>query len=97
MSVPTITSSGFASATQNQPFTYQIVATGSPTSYGASPLPNGLSINTGTGLISGTPTVATQTTVHLTASNGDGPGTKDLTLLTALPPLTFTVILLSFC
>ena len=46
---PAITSSGTASATAGDAFSYQITATNSPTSYGATGLPAGLSVNTATG------------------------------------------------
>src|SRR3989442_829877 len=39
-------------------FSYTITATNSPTSYNATGLPAGLSVNTSTGVISGTPTTA---------------------------------------
>src|SRR4029077_5738790 len=69
-----------ASGTVNNAFTYQVAATNSPTSYGATGLPSGLSINTGTGLISGTPTSAGTSTVALSAANVGGTGTATLTL-----------------
>jgi hypothetical protein len=62
------------------PFTYQITATNSPTSYGATGLPSGLTVNTTTGLISGTPTAGGTSTVTLSASNGTGTGDATLTL-----------------
>jgi PKD repeat protein len=81
-SPPSITSSTTATATVGTAFSYQITATNSPTSYNATGLPAGLSVNTSTGLISGTPTTATGSpfTVNLTATNGSGPGTATLTL-----------------
>jgi len=62
------------------PFSYQITATNSPTSYGATGLPAGLTVNGGTGLISGTPTSAGVSTVALSATNASGTGTSNLTL-----------------
>jgi len=77
---PSITSSGTASGTTGSAFSYQIVANNSPTSYGATGLPAGLSINTGTGVISGTPSATGTTNVTITASNAGGTGSKTLTI-----------------
>ena len=84
---PTITSTGTASGVVGTAFTYQIVATNTPTSYDATPLPAGLSINPATGLISGTPTGAGTSTITLSATNSTGPGTKTLTLTVASQPI----------
>ncbi len=64
-------------------FTYQINASGSPTSYAAVNLPPGWTINTGTGAISGTPTVAGNWQIPLTATNANGSGSAilDLTVI----------------
>ena len=78
--VPVITSASTASGTVGSAFSYQITATNTPSSYGATGLPAGLSVNSGTGLISGTPTTAATSTVTLSASNGGGTGTATLTL-----------------
>ncbi|MGH8047342.1 MAG: glycosyl hydrolase [Chthoniobacterales bacterium] len=80
-SAPVITGTTPLSGTVGMPLSYQIVATNSPTSYGASPLPAGLSVNTSTGLISGTPTLAGgPTNVTLSATNGSGTGTATLAI-----------------
>src|SRR5207245_689057 len=78
---PVITSATGATGTVGQAFSYQITATNSPTSYNATGLPAGLSVNTNTGLISGTPTAAAGTSsVTLSAANLGGTGTATLTL-----------------
>jgi hypothetical protein len=82
---PVITSRSSSGATQGQAFDYQISATNSPTSYGASGLPLGLSVNTVSGLISGTPTVAGTFSVTVSARNSTGTGTAALTLTIAIP------------
>ncbi|MEO5741087.1 MAG: DUF1800 family protein, partial [Vicinamibacterales bacterium] len=61
-------------------YNYQIVASGSPTSYGASNLPAGWSINTGTGVITGTPNTAGTWAITLTATNANGSGSAILNL-----------------
>ncbi len=77
---PQITSAAKASGTVGTSFQYQITATNSPTSFNATGLPSGLSVNTGTGLISGTPTAGGTFNVNLSATNGSGTGTAILTL-----------------
>lgn len=76
---PTITSTNGGTGEVGLPFSYQITASASPTSYGASGLPSGLSVNTSSGLVSGTPTVATNATVILSATNNAGTGTASVT------------------
>lgn len=70
---PAITSSlGPIGETKNAYFEYQITASGNPTSFGATGLPTGLSINTSTGLISGMITVCGTTIIGITATNSCG-------------------------
>ena len=64
---PVITSKATASGTVGIAFSYQITATNTPTSYSATGLPTGLTINSRTGLISGTPTAAGTSTVTIAA------------------------------
>ncbi len=87
---PSITSSTTASGTVGTAFSYQITATNSPTSYSATGLPAGLSVNTSSGLISGTPTAAGSSTVTLGATNSGGTGNATLTLTISVAPPSIT-------
>ena len=71
---PVITSATSASGTAGSAFTYTITASNSPTSFAATGLPSGLTVNTTTGVISGTPSGAGSSSVSLTATNGFGTG-----------------------
>jgi uncharacterized delta-60 repeat protein len=66
-------------------FTFQISATGSPTSYSASGLPSGLTLNASSGLISGTPTQTGTFTVSITATNSTGTGSATITIVISEP------------
>jgi hyaluronate lyase len=79
---PFITSSGSNSTKPTgSNFTYQIVATNNPASYGASGLPSGLSVNTSNGSISGTITAGPGSfPVTVSATNLGGTGTKSFTI-----------------
>jgi hypothetical protein len=77
---PVITSPTTASGTVGSSFSYQITATNSPTSFGASNLPPGLSVNSSTGLISGTPTATGTTASSISATNASGTGSGSLTI-----------------
>ena len=86
VAAPAITSQQVAAATLNSPFTYTITATGLPTSFGASGLPTGLAINSSTGTISGSATVAGTYPVTLSAINSVGTGTLPLSITVAQAP-----------
>jgi hypothetical protein len=78
-SAPVITSSLSAGGAVNQPFSYQIVATGSPTNYSVTgTLPAGLSFAGNT--ISGTPTAAVTNSVTISAMSAAGTGTATLVI-----------------
>ncbi len=81
--VPVVTSATVAGTT-GQLFSYQVIATNGPTSYGATGLPPGLSINSTTGLITGTLIASGTSSVGLSATNGTGTGSGVLTLNIAL-------------
>jgi subtilisin family serine protease len=75
---PSITSSTSTSGTVGTAFSYTITASSSPSSYNATSLPSGLSVNTSTGVISGTPSSAGTFTSSISASNTAGTGSASL-------------------
>lgn len=61
-------------------FNYPVTATNNPTAYSATGLPNGLSIDASTGIISGTPTTTGTYAVTINATNANGTGTAVLVI-----------------
>jgi Putative Ig domain/Immunoglobulin domain/Immunoglobulin I-set domain len=70
--LPALTSAAFVQSAQGAALSYTITATNSPTSFAATGLPAGLSIDTSTGVISGTPTAPQVATVAISAANSFG-------------------------
>jgi hypothetical protein len=89
MAIPAITSTnpGYEQISSGVAYARTITASNTPTSYAASGLPSGLSMNTSTGAITGSPsaTSPTSTTVSVTASNGDGTSASQSWLIVVLP------------
>ena len=77
---PIITSTNTAIGTVGQTFTYTINANNTPTSFGATGLPSGLSVNSSTGLISGTPSTSGTSMVTISATNSAGTDSKILAI-----------------
>jgi hypothetical protein len=70
--IPTITSTLLFSNPVGAPFSYTITAANGPTSFSATGLPAGLSLDSSSGLISGTPTVPQVVRVAISAGNSYG-------------------------
>ncbi|MFZ5495351.1 MAG: chondroitinase-B domain-containing protein [Verrucomicrobiota bacterium] len=92
---PTITSAGTAGAGDGTIFTYNTVATNSPTNYSATGLPSWLVIDPLTGVLEGRPPRGTpvgNATLNVTvvAGNADGTGSKALTVTIADEPAAYT-------
>ncbi len=89
VSIPVITSPLTYSSPANQTFSYTIFASNGPTSYDATNVPPGCFINTFTGGITGTPTIAGVYTETISATNAGGTGTA--TLVVTITPLSQTI------
>ena len=83
-SAPPVVTAGTKTGTTNVAFSYQIIASNSPTSYAITTgtLPAGLTLNTSTGLISGTPTAEGTSALGITASNAGGTSTAATVTIT---------------
>ncbi|MEK7412013.1 MAG: putative Ig domain-containing protein, partial [Planctomycetota bacterium] len=91
--LPVITSATTASAAVGTPFTYQIAATNTPTSYSATGKPSWMSLNTTSGLLSGNPSGSTTTeSVVVTATNSYGSGSATVSVaVTGMTVPSFTL------
>ena len=79
--LPVITSATNADGLVNTAFSYTIAATPLATIYGAIGLPAGLSVNTVSGAITGTPSTAGTNSVTIVATNSTGGATGALTIV----------------
>lgn len=83
--VPVISSAATLTGTVGMPLSYAIVASHAPTSFGATGLPAGLTLNTATGLVSGIPQAAGTFTLTITAGNAAGSASAPVVLTVAAP------------
>jgi len=72
----TVQNPDFIAANLSVPFSFNLTATNSPTSYNANSLPTGLTINTSTGLVSGTPSAVGVFSSTMQAENAFGGSIK---------------------
>lgn len=89
--VPAITSTLTTTSQIGQTFSYTITANQNPTSFSAIGLPSGLSVNTATGLVSGTPTASGRFSVTISATNASGSSASVLQL-TVVPGANYPTI-----
>jgi len=83
-----VVSDGTTTGTVGQSFSYQIVATNSPTSYTVGALPAGLSLDPATGIISGVPTIGgVFNAIAIGASNSSGSDEGVLSITIASAPV----------
>ena len=80
--VPVITSSGYVTSLVGQPFSYQITATGNPTSFGPYSFDSGdsLKYDQSSGLFSGVPPGSEFYDEPISATNASGTGTGNLVI-----------------
>ena len=86
---PVVTASQSSSGAVGSAFSYQVLASNTPTSYSnASGLPPGVTLNTTTGLLTGTPSAAGTYTPSFTATNTGGTSPAVVVTLTIAPAPT---------
>ncbi|MEQ1517086.1 MAG: putative Ig domain-containing protein [Usitatibacteraceae bacterium] len=88
--MPVISSPLTLNGTFGQSVNYQITASGAPTSFGAADLPAALSVDTGTGAITGVASVVGSFNSTISATNGNGTGNASLNIVVAKAPQTIT-------
>jgi len=83
---PAITGATTAYANVGTTFQYRIAATNDPTTYQATGLPRGLSVDAHTGIISGKPSEQGLFTIEVQARNATATATAPVTLTVTAPP-----------
>lgn len=83
---PTITTENLANGEVGAAYSQDLEATGdAPIKWSSSDLPTWLTLDSNTGVISGTPTAEGTSTFTVTAANGNGSHSKELTLVVEKP------------
>jgi hypothetical protein len=91
INAPVIISPLSAGAVAGVAFSYTILATNTPTSYSATGLPAGLTLNTSTGAITGTVAASGTAVATITATNASGSGKSPLTITTTASAVAPTI------
>jgi hypothetical protein len=84
--VPSITSAGSAFANTGAEFRFRVAASNDPISFAVTDLPDGLSLDRKTGVISGRPLRAGTATLGVSARNAAGAGSAEVTLTAGTRP-----------
>jgi uncharacterized delta-60 repeat protein len=90
LGTPVVSSAPVTSGTSGSSFSYTVTASGTPKTFTASGLPAGLSINSATGVISGTPVASGTYSVVVTVGNGSGTTVSALTISIAASSTRFS-------
>ena len=89
VNAPAITTDSLPEGTVNQPYTATLTATGNNIAWSVSgDLPAGLTLDTSTGTISGTPTTVGTSTLTVKATNSAGDASKQFSLTINAVPVT---------
>jgi hypothetical protein len=80
-SAPLMFGSGIVAGRINEPFFYRVAAVNLPVTFDATGLPPGLSLNTSSGIINGTPTALGTYPINLTLTNASGTEMPALTII----------------
>jgi PKD repeat protein len=84
-----VTSASTAGATAGAAFSYQITASNAPISFNVTGLPTGLSVNTATGVISGSVATAGSYPVTISVNNATGTGATATLTISVINPSSY--------
>jgi uncharacterized delta-60 repeat protein len=89
---PVVTSASTATATVGSGFSFTLTASGSPTSFSATGLPGTFTLDSTTGVISGTPTAPGTFQAQVRAANAVGSGPQAVLVITVNPAANAPII-----